>query len=78
MEPWQITFISIYGAVLAYLALSQIQQGKMISSMSTMLEEIKRNQDKVDEKLNVFLKSEIDTLKELVRQGKGRSQRNNG
>lgn len=50
----------------------------MISSMSTMLEEIKRNQDKVDEKLNLFLKSEIDTLKELVRQGKPKNSRNQG
>lgn len=66
MEPWQIVFITLYGGVLAYLLLSQVQQGKIISSMSTMLEQVSKKQDKLDEKLNLFLKTEVDTLKDLV------------
>lgn len=69
MEPWQVVFITLYGGVLAYLALSQVQQGKQLSSMATMVEAINKKQERMDQKLDLFLKNEIDTLKELVRQG---------
>lgn len=69
MEPWQVVFITLYGGVLAYLALSQVQQGKQLSSMATMVESINKKQERMDQKLDLFLKNEIDTLKELVRQG---------
>lgn len=77
MEVWQIVFISLYGGVLAYLALSQIQQGKILSAMSTMVGQIQKNQEAVEKKLDLFLKSEIDTLKEIARQGH-RKPRNSG
>lgn len=69
MEPWQVVFITLYGGVLAYLALSQVQQGKQLSGMATMVESINKKQERMDQKLDLFLKNEIDTLKELVRQG---------
>jgi hypothetical protein len=71
MEPWQIVFISLYGGVLAYLAISQIQQGKILASINTMIDQILRTQERQEKKLDLFLKSEIDTLKELVRGNKG-------
>lgn len=66
MELWQVAFISIYGGALAWVIITLIQQGKSISSMSTMIEQMMKIQDKMDQKLNLFLKSEIDTLKDLV------------
>lgn len=72
MEPWQIVFISLYGGVLAYLAISQIQQGKTLSAMNTMIDQIMKTQERQEKKLDLFLKSEIDTLKELVRGNKGK------
>lgn len=72
MEPWQIVFISLYGGVLAYLAISQIQQGKTLSAMNTMIDQILKTQERQEKKLDLFLKSEIDTLKELVRGNKGK------
>jgi hypothetical protein len=72
MEPWQIVFISLYGGVLAYLAISQIQQGKTLSAMNTMIDQILKTQERQEKKIDLFLKSEIDTLKELVRGNKGK------
>lgn len=69
MEPWQVVFISLYGGILAYLALSQVQQGKQLSSMAAMMDAISKNQEKLDTKLNLFLKNEMDQLKELVKLG---------
>lgn len=66
MELWQVAFISIYGGALAWVIITLIQHGKSISSMSTMIEQMMKLQDKMDQKLNLFLKSEIDTLKDLV------------
>jgi hypothetical protein len=74
METWQIVFISLYGGVLAYLAMSQVQQGKQLSSISTMMDTINKNQERLDKKLDLFLKNEIDTLKELARQGFSRNK----
>jgi hypothetical protein len=69
MEPWQITFMALYGGVLGYLAISQVQQGKMISAMSSMIDSIKIDQERLERQVNLFLKSEVDTMKELVKQG---------
>lgn len=69
METWQITFLALYGGVLGYLAISQVQQGKMISSISTMIDSIKVDQERLEKQVNLFLKTESDTLKELVKQG---------
>lgn len=37
--------------------------------MKERQEEIKKRQEEIDAKLNLFIKTEVDTLKELARQG---------
>lgn len=74
MESWQVIFTTVYGAFLGWIALSHIQQGKKIVSTQSMMDNIN---DKIetlsslfntlDKKLDLFLKSEIDTLKEIAR-----------
>lgn len=66
MEPWQIVFISLYGGVLAYLAITQVQQGKMLSAMSAMIEEIRKSQERQEKRVDLFLKTEIDSFKSLI------------
>jgi hypothetical protein len=73
MEPWQIVFISLYGGILAYLALSQVQQGKMISSMSSTLDHISRmqekmekKQDEIEDKIDKMMNQHINTLNRLL------------
>ena len=67
MEPWQIVFITLYGGLLAYLALSQVQQGKQLASIGTMVQELREDMKRQDSKLDLFLKTEVDTLKDLMR-----------
>lgn len=74
MESWQVIFTTVYGAFLGWIALSHIQQGKKIVATQSMMDNIN---DKIetlsslfntlDKKLDLFLKSEIDTLKEIAR-----------
>lgn len=64
MEPWQITFISLYGALLAFLSLTQIQQGKQLASILIRIDVIER----LEKKLDLFMKSELDALKDLANQ----------
>lgn len=59
MESWQI-FVGLITPVLGYLVLSNIQQGKQIAVMSKQL-------DTITMQLNLFLKSEVDTLKDIAR-----------
>lgn len=59
MEPWQIVFITMYGGALAWLMLISISHGKKLAVIETVLTE-------VNLKMNLFLKTEMDTLKELA------------
>lgn len=68
----QVVFISLYGSVLAWLSLTTIQHGKKLAVLQNIfqtIDEIKKNQDKLNDRLDVFLKTEIDTLKDLARRG---------
>lgn len=65
MEQWEITFISLIGAVIAWLALTSIQHSKKLAVMEKVLESIDKKLDGFDTKLNQFLRQEIDVLKEL-------------
>lgn len=78
MEPWQVAFITLYGGLLAWLLYSQHTQGKQIvtitttmnmfiQSIDTDIKEIRQKQLELDNKLNLFLKNELDTLKDLAR-----------
>lgn len=46
---------------LGYLLMNSIQQGKQIAVLSSTV-------DQINTKMNLFLKTEIDTLKEIVTQ----------
>lgn len=78
MEPWQVGFIMLYGGLLAYLMLQHVQHSRTIASMSTMIETIIEKQNKMDDKLDRFIKQEIDILKELTRQNFETNKRGKG
>jgi hypothetical protein len=62
--------MAVYGGVLGWLSLSNIQHGKklvMLENMSNKLDQIEKNQDKMSERIDIFLKNEIDTLKDIAR-----------
>lgn len=76
MEAWEEIAWGAMILIIAWLFIRQEKQGNTITSMIVKLDNIIEAQKEFDAKLNLFLKSEVDTLKELVRQGKGRSQQN--
>lgn len=57
-DIWQLIFIP----VLAWLALTNIQHGKKLAVIEKVL-------DGLVTKMDLFLKTEIDTLKELAKRG---------
>jgi hypothetical protein len=57
-DLWQLLFVP----VMFWLALTNIQHGKKLAVIEKVLEGL-------DSKMNLFLKTEIDTLKELARRG---------
>ena len=70
METWQIVFITVYGSVLAWLSLTTIQHGKKLAVLQNIyqtIDDIKESQDKMNERLDLFLKNEIDLLKDLAK-----------
>lgn len=70
MEPWQIVFLTIYGGVLAWLSLTTIQHGKKLAVLQNIyktIDDIKESQDKMSARLDMFLKNEIDLLKDLAK-----------
>lgn len=64
---FQTIFTLIYGAVLAWLSLTIIQQGKKLAVMDTKLDAVEKSVEGVNGRIDVFLRTEIDTLKELVK-----------
>lgn len=68
METWQIVFITMYGGVLTWLSLTTIQQGKKIAvlqSMDVKLDGIEKSVEKISNRFDLFIKTELDSLKEL-------------
>lgn len=57
-DIWQLVF----APVMFWLALTNIQHGKKLAVIEKVLEGL-------DSKMNLFLKTEIDTLKELAKKG---------
>lgn len=51
---------------MGYLALQSFQQGKQLSSLRTDMNIVKENGDRTNEKLNLFLKTEIDSIKQMA------------
>lgn len=74
MENWQIIVLSIYGPFLGWLALSNIQQGKKIVALQTMnanvaykMDSLQKAVDSLSVKMDLFMKSELDTMKEIAK-----------
>lgn len=51
---------------LGWSLLQGIQHGKMIAAVKTQLEVLQNNVSMMNHKFDVFLKSEIDTLKDIA------------
>jgi hypothetical protein len=66
MEQWQVIFVSLYGGVLAWLLLTNIQQTRKTAVIETILNQLMKNSDALNLKLDLFLKSEVDTLKAII------------
>jgi hypothetical protein len=58
------------GAVIAWLVLNNLQQDKKLIAIEGKVESIEGKLDKLSDNLNLFLKTEIDTLKELAARSK--------
>jgi hypothetical protein len=70
METWQVVFITVYGGVLAWLSLTTIQHGKKLAVLQNIyqtIDDIKESQEKMNNRLDIFLKNEIDLLKDLAK-----------
>lgn len=67
MDAFQIIFVSLYGAVLGWLALTNIQHTRKLAVIETVLEGLSK-------KIDLFLKTEIDTLKEIAGHTNGRKK----
>jgi hypothetical protein len=59
MEAWQ-AILTLYGGVLAWLALTNIQHMKKLAIIEKTL-------DGLVSQVNLFIKTEVDTLKELAK-----------
>lgn len=51
---------------LGWSLLQQVQQGKIMSQMKAQIEVLQNNVTLMSHKFDVFLKSEIDTLKDIA------------
>lgn len=60
METWIQIVALINSSILGYVALTNIQHGKQLAILQKVV-------DSLDMKMNLFLKTEIDTLKELAK-----------
>lgn len=65
MEAWQIV-AALYGSVLGYLCLSNIQQGKQIAVMQKSVDNLSLQVTALSTQLQVFLSDEIDLLKKIA------------
>jgi hypothetical protein len=59
--------LACIGGVIAWLVLNNIQQDKKLVSIEKTLEIVEKKVDKLTDTLNIFLKNEIDALKELAK-----------
>lgn len=66
-EPaWIIGGFGLLFTAVAYLTIRQSIHDRATAITNERLDSIQKTLDKMDEKFNMFMKSEIDTLKELV------------
>lgn len=66
---YEITSVIVLGW-LGWLSLTTIQHGKKIAILQSIQEKVNgidEKQDKLSDRLDIFLKSELDTLKEIAK-----------
>lgn len=71
---WQIALGSALISILGYIVYTNHTQGKDVVKLQTNMQsiqfdlaEIRNGQKELDNKVNLFLKTEIDTMKEIMR-----------
>ena len=74
MDSFQGIFLTVYGSALGYLLLQSIRQGKQIAVQQTTSNSIDKTLTSMNEKIDtlgvridLFMKNEIDTLKDIVK-----------
>ncbi len=58
--------LGCFGAVIAWLVINNLQQDKKLISIENTVGNVERKVDRMSDQLSMFLKQEIDTLKELI------------
>ena len=66
MEAWQV-IAGIVVAFAAYLGLSNVQHTKQIAVMQKSIDALSNQVTLLATQVNLFLKSEIDTLKDIAK-----------
>lgn len=62
-----IWILGVMSACIAFLYIDRMRESKRITVMETKLDYIITGVDKLTGRLDLFLKAEVDTLKELVK-----------
>jgi hypothetical protein len=65
METAQV--FTMMAAVIAYLAIQQFRQGGKLTTIGNKVDSIAESLLELKTRLDLFLKTEIDTLKEIAR-----------
>lgn len=76
MDIWEGVALSIIIAVMGWLFIRQEKQGNAMTSIEIKLNYIIESQKALDQKLNLFLADEMNALKAIIRQERGRAQSN--
>ncbi len=69
MENWEIIkwIFGGFGAVIAWLVMNNIQQDRKLAVIEKSVQHVGEKVDELKDTLNLFLKTEMDTLKELAK-----------
>lgn len=69
MENWEIIkwILGGFGAVIAWLVMNNIQQDRKLAVIEKSVQHVGEKVDELKDTLNLFLKTEMDTLKELAK-----------
>jgi hypothetical protein len=68
MESWEVMFTTLYSAPLAYVLINSIRQGKQINTIMNKIDYLVSSQDKMGASFAIFVKTEIDELKNISKQ----------
>ena len=62
----EAVYIGILISSLGYSLLQSIQQGKQIASVNTQLAVLQNNVALLNQKLDIFMRNEVDALKDIA------------